>query len=779
MSTALVVLVRAAVRDSQRTVHPVALVFVGLAAYSALQALPLPLGLVARLSPSAADIWSRALLPVGKTLSWGSISLDPKASLVSASQWATVAAAFQFGVLGGRVGRARRMFRMVFFCGGVLALVSVAHQLVGAHKVFGIYEPHSDFKAHGVGPLLNPNHLAGYLSFAALLGLGQVLEPRAPMPRALVAAVVVACIGVGLRTASLGGAAALALGLVVFFAILIVRWWTRGDRAGFSMGTAAATAVALAGAGITLAWFGWDRRMFSELSTVNAGKARMISWSWPLVDDYVRTGVGRGAFESAFESYRPIVGTNVSFTHPENFILQWVAEWGFVGLVALVALAWLLRPRRAHFRTPANVGATAAAVALLAQNLADFSLELAGPAIALAVVLGALAGQSPRRRDDASSKRTGVGWRRGAPWVVPAGALAFGVVALIFGAPDLTDARANLRDVVVAANDSSAAADAQSKLEAAMRSRPADYYFPMLGAQLAENTGADPTPWVQRALERGPSIGRIHLLLARILARRHATGQAMLELRTAAEMELPLRTTTGEMAPHWSSDIDMLTRAVPDAPEGIDVFNAMSLTVLARGDKILAAKLDARALEQFPDAVPTRMRVVQRLREEIASKTCESEDACIAELAMHGTFLVDRYPDSAQGDIVLAQASVARGDTKTAREDLRAACKKPHYKLECLQELAVLEEPSALGNLVDRYLALGCANPTSCAGAYDWASGVYASKDLWAQAYGAAEHAARTAPTKDRWARASSFASRAGLTSEQSTAEREGARLQK
>src|SRR5688572_28729937 len=69
---------------------PVALLL-GLAAYSALQAVPLPIGWLRVLSPAAADVWSRALLPLGETVSTGTLSLDPGASVSEALKWASYA----------------------------------------------------------------------------------------------------------------------------------------------------------------------------------------------------------------------------------------------------------------------------------------------------------------------------------------------------------------------------------------------------------------------------------------------------------------------------------------------------------------------------------------------------------------------------------------------------------------------------------------------------------------------------------------------------------------
>ncbi len=72
-----------------------ALVAASLAAYTIFQALPLPMPVLEFLSASSADIWKRALLPTGEGMrAWGSLSLDPGASLIEAVKCMTYGAVF-------------------------------------------------------------------------------------------------------------------------------------------------------------------------------------------------------------------------------------------------------------------------------------------------------------------------------------------------------------------------------------------------------------------------------------------------------------------------------------------------------------------------------------------------------------------------------------------------------------------------------------------------------------------------------------------------------------
>jgi len=71
---------------------------VGLTAYTALQCVPMPIGLLAAIAPHNAEVWSRVLLPLGEAgPRWAPITLDPIATRVEVLEgvaylWAFVTA---------------------------------------------------------------------------------------------------------------------------------------------------------------------------------------------------------------------------------------------------------------------------------------------------------------------------------------------------------------------------------------------------------------------------------------------------------------------------------------------------------------------------------------------------------------------------------------------------------------------------------------------------------------------------------------------------------------
>src|SRR5262249_31967167 len=149
------------------------LVFAALAWFTLMQTIPMPMRWLQAIAPANADVWERCLLPLGEAAPrWAPISLDPGASLVEVLKWTTYAAAFATAsAVAARHGAAWGVLA-VFGAAVAAAFTTLGHGLIGATKVYGLYQPTFPALAWHVGPLLNPNNLAGYLNLGALSGLG-------------------------------------------------------------------------------------------------------------------------------------------------------------------------------------------------------------------------------------------------------------------------------------------------------------------------------------------------------------------------------------------------------------------------------------------------------------------------------------------------------------------------------------------------------------------------------------------------------------------------------
>ncbi|HHH28406.1 MAG TPA: O-antigen ligase domain-containing protein, partial [Polyangiaceae bacterium] len=437
VATCAVIAALSAIRsDSGRSIVPVAWVCLALAAWSALQAIPLPMGALRAIAPLNADVWSRALEAAGEAPpGWASISLDPGASLRATCAWSSygcvvIAASAVVHRRGQPWGAL-----LLFGSGVALAMVTVMHGAFGLTRVWGVYLPESDVAPWHLGPLLNPNNLAGYLNLSFLAGLGFALSHRAGRRWAHVLGLVVIA-SVALLSASRGGVVLLPIGVAVL--ALVVWRWRRTRHPRRVMGVLAAAL----GGGTALALLGGSTSGWSELLDGSVEKLSMVDWLSPMAADHPWVGIGRGAFESVSPAHQPLVG-HVRFTHAEIFPLHWAIEWGIVATaLALLAFGFFLRPGHLRSMSTTGLGVYIGILVLLVQNLFDLALEVPGVMIALAAAVGtvssSLASTSKRR-----SSRT-PSWKTPSTGFVAAAACAL-LLAIVLGRRDLQADRHAMR----------------------------------------------------------------------------------------------------------------------------------------------------------------------------------------------------------------------------------------------------------------------------------------------------------------------------------------------
>ena len=728
----------------------------GLALLCALQAVPIPLSVLSKLDGATADIWSRCLLPVGGEVHYGSISLAPATTVSEAAKWASYACVLGASATLTRSRGPAACLQIIVVSSAIVALATIAHQMADAKSVFGLYTPAHDFGAGAVVPLLNPNHLAGYLNLGALAALGLELSPRRGVPKGLMGALAIFDIAMSLRTASRGGAASLLLGLVVL-GILVFAAPVKGDRRGPSRTVGLTVLLGTAALGIGLAAFGFDRKLWMDLTDLGIDKVRIGALMKPMILDHPIFGIGRGSFESAFEAYQPPTHQHVVLNHPENIVAQWTCEWGGIGAVALCAFAWILCPWRSGVAGSASAsGAAAAVVALGLQNLVDFSLELPGIALAFSVAAGVVWGASKRETRHMKTTKGSVAAR----WVLPAATVVISLVSAILRVPPIGAARIDIQRQL--ASKSNIPQEVRASVVRMMRWYPAEYYFPLAGAALALQGGDNPIPWIQRALERGPSIGRTHLLLAEALAARGAMQQALLELRIAVDCESGLADIAAQSALRWSDNEADLLRAVPLGSDGAPMLDTMAARALSAKNRNLELALDHASLGRDPGRRGPLVRLAEGAMQSLSDGTCTDSLECEEELRLSAMELDSRFPQSSLGPQLLARFAVQDGDLHRARTILREACDRPEDIATCLGLLAPIEEEGRIQAVVDRYVAIGCSTNQSCAEANEWVASFEESRGALGLALGAAERSARFAPSRVRWMRTASLAERAG-----------------
>jgi tetratricopeptide (TPR) repeat protein len=750
---------------------PPVVILSSVAVFTACQALPVPASWLARIAPANADVWARALLPFGApSPSWVTLSLDPGASWVETLKWLVYAAVFATAATVAAKRGAAWGVGVVFLAAVAAALTTIAHGLVGATKVLGIYQPSFNVSPWNIGPLLNTNNLHGYLNLGAICGFGLLLSRSPIAPRWLLAAGTALCIGVGVIAASRAGFVTLPVGMLALAGALA---WKRRERDklrdALDLRVVALAAAALGG-GALLAVLGGTHETWRALFTADLAKLKIIGWVAPMVRDHPWFGIGRGAFESVFPAYRDEPGFT-SYTHAESFPGQWASEWGVpVAAAALAGLAWTLRPSRLGIaRSSAAAGAWIGVVMLAIHNLVDLAFEVPAVCIAVATVLGSLwggrhrsSGELPRAR----RAQLGAG-------IVLVGGLSI-VAAAGWGWHDVTSDRARLH-TLHARTDVRKPAERErlrGELRAAMLRHPADPYFALLGATIAWQARDDnPIPWVQRALERSRRNGRAHFLLAEILATKGFAAQALFELRLAVQDEPGLAATCAERATRITTRYEQLVSAVPDGVAGAAVLDAIGAVLTRPEHQRTRSRIDQESIARDSTRPGPRYREADRLLVALAGEgtgecTGQARDACERLVEEHATVIERSAPEVSLAPMLLARLLSLRGRVGDAEALLESRCSAVVDRVPCLKarvEMASrLEPPQRLNAAAKDLLAAACLRAKECADVASWIGDVRWRRGDRGAAVVQYTRAAQEDPTPARWLRLADAASEVG-----------------
>jgi tetratricopeptide (TPR) repeat protein len=750
-------------------------VLLALAAFSLLQAVPLPGALVAKVAPASAEIWAGALAPFRQSgPAYVSLSLDPGASVVEGLKWLLYAAAFTTAAALGASRGASFGALWVFGSGALVALSSLGHRLVGATTVYGVYEPVGEFAREKLGPLLNPNNLSGYLNVAAFCGFGLLIMRRPPLARWVIGLGVALQLGALLEAGSRGGLAGFLLGMLAFAPLLM---WARrrGDPGLADPWQVRGIVFGVLVGGVLLAGLGLAHAGANPLADQNIDKLKLLPWLRPLVSEHWLVGIGRGAFESVFPAFK-YGHANVIYTHPENFVAQWISEWGVpVGLGGLLVLGWTLRARELGFgQEPVAVGVLAALLALLAQNLVDLGLEVPAISIAAATALGACWGgaRAGRLRSAEGDK---LRWPVRMAWGLAAiSCLTFGLAAY-FGRSPVGEERRRINKQVEQADLRSPQTRQwlRAQLRAAMLRHPAEPYFPRIGGYIAWRArDQNPLPWIDRALERGLTSGRTHYLLARVLATDGHVAQALLEGRFALDYDPELARRVAELAVSIATSGSQLLRVVPQLSNPGPALEAiLKLTERPEHDSLRRDLVEA-ALERFPDLTVIKVALAGDLIASLEGKRhpelCQGvqQAACIERASRLATQLAQALPASSQPVELRARLLLATGRATEAEALLGRECVRFNLNRSCvkLRLAAATRARSAQGIEVAArtLIATGCETPAACAASFENLGDEMSASGNARLALRHYARAAKEEPSLARWLKLADAASSAG-----------------
>jgi tetratricopeptide (TPR) repeat protein len=495
-----------------------------------LQSVPLPMAIRHLFDPVGTDLLrDNRVVPA---LAWP-LSLDPPSTRVYVGRAAAALVAFMIAYhLASGQSRRHLIARAIGLAGVAAVAIGLGHRILGISKLYGAFAaPQRSLLA---GPFVNPNHTAEFLELAAFVCLACSFQRPTALNRIGWLVGTILCAGGAAATLSRGGVLGLSMGILLF--IFLGYFASEAGAAGRRRASLAWGGLFLGlvvlGAGALGAGQLIDRFKTDAVST----DIRLQLWRQGLhVFAAHPLGIGRGAFDRVFPLYRSIrVAFPLRFAFVENEPLQLLIDcgWPFLFLIgaAIAVAAWQIVRRGRRDKIEAAL--VAGLFAVFVHNTVDFGLETLGILLPFTAVMGMVLGRlRPAVERPVGSTR----WAR-APFVlagVAAAGLIFGVASIAH--PSYDDFDALLK------RPSTAAAQHQLLIRAE-ETHPLDYLYALGDARLEPLKGSpgNPSPRLHalnRALRLCPSCEAVHVEIARNLWRMGLRQQALLEWRTAVDIQ--------------------------------------------------------------------------------------------------------------------------------------------------------------------------------------------------------------------------------------------------
>lgn len=574
-----------------------------LLAWTALQAMPLPCALVRALAPGAAEAASLAQSAMrAAPPAWCSLSYDPGATQEEVVKGiALVAALFTAWILSAGSSR-RDVMWIVAGSSVIMSCVALAHAALRVDAVFGVYHPVEAHSPILLAPLLNANNLGGFAAMGAPLWIGLThRHARSEMRWWGRIAAILSTLAAVLSLSR--GAIAQVLGTLLFLAVYLYarsRRSRRTETRNFAAGLVVPATVAIA---IALAAYIAGGQVAQEFERGDLNKLALLGRAFAFVAEHPWIGVGRGAFSSVFVS---LAGSEVRFGHAENFIAQWASEWGVpltLLWLATVVIALVRRLRVA--KSLAVIGAATALLGWCGQNLVDLGFELVGVSTVAIALLGAILSPTELREKSPELQRLPARVALGFAFIAClAGLIALGPKLHAHSVPALEHhLRSTLR--------SRDRAGFRRTLETAVVLHPTEPLFAVIAATEAlANADPNTARWLNRAMQVAPHWGAPHALAFEWLWRQRRRGQALLELRLAAERDRSRELLAPQFCPLAKTHPDLALEAMPRGPHRRAVLE-MATECVSR-ETGASQLLDAQLLREYPDSPAASERVAYR-----------------------------------------------------------------------------------------------------------------------------------------------------------------------
>ena len=525
LATAVLVLSTVTSRRRMERWPPLLVLLAAMAAWTFVQWLPLPGGLVRSVTPTLEALRADGLSLVGISTP-SRFSMDPAATLRALAFLLTLSGVAMVTLRLAISERGRfAIVACVAGLAGLAALITGLHELVGASSLYGLYVP-----SHGqpllMAPLLNMNHLGGLMAIGVLSSAGLFMYAKQPtMFRVMWAVIGVGCLITTAATLSRGAILSLAAGFLMTLATLLAQRMhtSRGSkrRRRTFFATTVPIAVVIACSLVVAVYLGAGTVMHqlenTKLAEIHAPTSKFAAWksTLALLSESPWVGVGRGAFEATFTRIHP-ASALATFSHPENEGLQAIVEWGVPAALIFAGLAiWtLLLALRRWNDGPLAAGVLGALVATLFQSNFDFGLELLGLAVPVTVLLATLSYVPLRPLGPELAVRIRVAR------IAHVAVILLGAIGLVTHVTNVVDeAHADL------GKKPSKAATLQ-----AIEQHPLDYFgYAHLAKQQLATGDPRAVRTLNHALRLHPTHPALHWMAAQLLVRANRHGQAEFE----------------------------------------------------------------------------------------------------------------------------------------------------------------------------------------------------------------------------------------------------------
>jgi O-antigen ligase len=357
-------------------------------------------------------IWPLAaliLLGLAQSVSWSdgagvrqslSLDVDSTRGTVLVLSSLLVLSVLSANFLTG-AGRLLALTRFLILFGAVMGVFGLVQYFSGSRSVYWLRYA----EASAFGPFFNRDHFAGYMELLIPLPVALIATRYVRGEKRLAYGIAAMFMGMAaIFTLSRGGMISIFAEMIFIVAVSFRRSQTMAgdnERGKAQMASAiAAVAAVLAAIVIGVIWMGAEP-VINRIATGATNSSDIIKtqtfysvrgeiWenTWTMIRHNPLTGVGLGAYETAYPIYARENGTQGVTAEAHNDYLQILADAGVIGaILALWFICALFRAIARGVRSPnpliaaIAIGGAAGLFGLLVHSLFDFNLHLPSHAL--------------------------------------------------------------------------------------------------------------------------------------------------------------------------------------------------------------------------------------------------------------------------------------------------------------------------------------------------------------------------------------------------------------